>query len=122
MGLVAEDDDVVVDVNGLDSGVVEFLDEREHEARVAFQALREVGPAFRDVGRSVGGGHAAAAREGGGYLLIQLFAVGHHQEGRRPRELALNLTRKEHHRVALARALRMPEHTELALADVAIHV
>jgi hypothetical protein len=47
-------------------------------------------------------------------LAVQVVSVGHHHESEVAGELAEDLARVEHHREALARALGVPEHAQLA--------
>ena len=64
--------------------------------------------------------HYSAAGEGLVDLVVEVCAVGQHQEGEVAAELSVHLAGEHHHRVALARPLRVPEHPEPALAFLAL--
>ena len=121
MGLVGQDDDVVVGDDGLDVGIVELVDEREDEARVAPQLLDQILAAGSDVALRGNASQAAAALERVADLRIQLISVRKDEErGRFRRRTPLDLPGDEHHGVALAAALRVPEHAQLAPVDGAL--
>ena len=63
--------------------------------------------------------HCAGRLEGLGDLVVQLHPVGHDHERPVPRHLAQHLLREEHHRKALATALRLPEHAAAPAAGLA---
>ena len=88
---------------------LELVDQREDVAVVARQQLAQfrAGLGVADVRIA----HRAAGGEGLGDLLVQLHPVGDDHEGPVARHLAQDLLREEHHRKALARALRLPEDT-----------
>ena len=65
--------------------------------------------------------HEIAIQEVAVYLVVKVFTVGHYQEGIVTRELTVNLPCEEYHGETLARTLRMPEHTHLALV-LLLHV
>ena len=75
--------------------------------------------AFRPAGVSVVVRHAAAG-EGLVDLVVEVVAVGQHQEREVAAELAVHLAGEHHHRVALARPLGVPEHPEPALQRLAL--
>lgn len=121
MGLVGQDDDVVVGDDGLDVCVVELVDKGEDEARVAPQLLDQVLAAGSDVTLRSHTPQAAAALERVADLGVQLVSVRKDEErGRLRRRPPLDLSGDEHHGVALAAALRVPEHTQLAAVDSAL--
>ena len=47
-------------------------------------------------------------------LRVQVVAIGQHQEGEVAAELAVHLAGEQHHGIALARPLRVPEHPQPA--------
>ena len=94
---------------GLPRLVPELLDQREDVALVAAQQLFQV---FATGGAHVLAGRRAGGLEGLGDLVVQLLAVGDDHEGGTAQHLAQHLLREEHHRQALARALRVPEHAQ----------
>ena len=59
--------------------------------------------------------HRAAAGEGLVDLVVEVVAIGQHQESEVAPEPAVHLAGEHHHRVALARPLGVPEHAEPAL-------
>jgi hypothetical protein len=66
---------------------------------------------------AAGGAHILARGGAGGLegladLVVQFLAVGHDHEGATAQHPAQHLLREEHHRQALARALRVPEHPQ----------
>ena len=121
MRLVGDDDDVVAfGVGGPGVHVpVELLDKREDVRLVLGQQPVEVPAALRPAGVAVVVHHPAAG-EGLVELVVEVVAVGQHQEGEVAAELAVHLAGEHHHRVALARPLRVPEHSEPALALLAL--
>ena len=94
---------------GLPRIVPELLDQREDVALVAAQQLFQV---FATGGAHVLAGRRAGRLESLGDLIVQLLAVGDDDEGGTAQHLAQHLLGEEHHRQALARALRMPEHAQ----------
>ncbi len=110
--LVGDDDHVraVRQLGVRQSGnVPELLDQREDVAFVAAQQLLQV--------LAAGGAHVlarggAGRLEGLADLVVQLLAVRHDHEGATAQHPAQHLLREEHHRQALARALRVPEHAQ----------
>ena len=114
--LVGDDDDVVargIALAGHDVPV-ELLDQRE-DVRLALrqqpaQVLSARGPA--GVAVVV---HHPAAGEGLVDLAVEVVAVGQHQEGEVAAELAMHLAGEQHHRIALAGPLGMPEDAQPAL-------
>ena len=124
VGLVAHHDDVVVGVDGvgLGGGVVELLNEREDERGVALELIDEVLGTLRHEFLGFGLAQQAAVLKGLADLLVQLVAVGEHDDGGRAFKFAPDLLRQEQHRVALAAALRVPEYAQFALGDFAVAV
>ena len=121
MRFVGDDDDVVAFGVGR-VGVhvpVELLDEREDVRFVLGQQPAQMPAAFRPAGVSVVVRHAAAG-EGLVDLVVEVVAVGQHQEREVAAELAVHLPGEHHHRVALARPLGVPEHAEPALQRLAL--
>jgi hypothetical protein len=68
---------------------------------------------------ALGLAHRAGGLEGLGDLLVQFHAVGDDHEGPVAGQLAQHLLREEHHREALAAALRLPEHAAAPVAQLA---
>ena len=122
VGLVGENHYVVIRIDGLGVRLVELLDEREDVAWIALQLLDQVLPAC---GPTAGGGHAckaATALEGLAYLAVELIAICQHKKRGRAGLGAPDLLGKKHHGIALARALGVPEDTQLALAQSALRI
>ena len=119
VGLVRHDDDVVVGIDRLCVRSVEFLNQRKDETGIAPQLLLQICPAGRDKLAGLCLAQQAAVLKGVADLGIQLVAVGQNHNGGRTGKLAADLLRQEHHGVALAAALCMPEHTQLAVVQLA---
>jgi hypothetical protein len=64
--------------------------------------------------------HHAASGEGLVDLRVQVVAVGEDQKGEVAAQLAMDLAGEEHHGIALARTLGMPEHAQLAVPELAV--
>ena len=113
--LVGEDDDLMVEMNRRPCRGIELVDQREQETVVPLQPFPQplAGRWHARFRKRVA--KAPAARERPRNLLVQLVAVRHDQEGRRTARLAQDLSREEHHRIALARSLRVPEDPYLAV-------
>ena len=109
--LVRDDDDVVALAVGLGHRLVELVDQAEDEAVIAAQDLLQL--LARAGARRLLVGHAAAD-EGAPDLVVQILAVGHHQEGEVAGHDPAHLLGEERHRVGLAAALRVPEHAQPA--------
>ena len=119
VGLVRHEDDVVVGNNGLGVRAVEFVDQREDEAGVAAQLRLQIGAAGGDV---LGGlrplAQQPAVFKGVADLFVQLVPVGEDHNGGGPGELPADLLGEEEHGVALAAALGVPEHAQLAVIQL----
>ena len=68
---------------------------------------------------ALGFAHRAGGLERLGNLVVQFHAVGHDHERPVAGHLAQHLLREEHHREALAAALRLPEHAAAPVAQLA---
>ena len=108
--LVGDDDDVVARGAALAGHdvPVEFLDQREDVRLVLRQQPAQVLSARGPAGVAVVVHHPAAG-EGLIDLAVEVVAVGQHQEGEVAAELAMHLAGEQHHRIALAGPLGMPE-------------
>ena len=91
MRLVAHHDNVMVGIDRLGLWVVELLNEREDERRIAFQFLLQVLPAAGDELLGLHVAQQSAVLERVADLLVQLITVGQYQECRRALKLAPNL-------------------------------
>ena len=113
--LVGDDDDVVARGTALAGHdvPVELLDQREDVRLVLRQQPAQVLPARGPAGVTVVVHHAAAG-EGPVDLAVEVVAVGQHQEGEVAAELAMHLAGEQHHRIALAGPLGMPEDAQPA--------
>ena len=109
------DDDVVALAVGLGHRLVELVDQAEDEAVVPAQDLLQL--LARAGARRLLVRHAAAD-ERAPDLVVQVLAVGHHQEGEVAGHDAAHLLGEERHRVGLAAALRVPEHAQPAQVRV----
>ncbi len=97
----------------------ELLDRGEHHAASGHrEQLAQVGAALglhRRLAQQV-----LAAREGAEELVVEVVAVGEHDDGRvLHRRLADDAAGVERHRQALARALRVPDHADPPVAGSA---
>ena len=99
-----------------DHPFVEFMDQAEHITAVliAQQALQTIGTSGLV---ALAGGHAAA-HKGGVDLRVQLHPVGQQHKGIGLGHGTVHLLAKEHHGIALAAALRVPEDAQLPLVHV----
>jgi hypothetical protein len=91
--------------------------QREHVAAVTFQQIAEVRSTGRVTWISIT--HGSDRFKSLGDLLVQFHAIGDHHEGPVAGQLAQHLLGKEHHREALAAALRLPEHPTAPVAHLA---
>ena len=98
---------------------LELVHQREHVAVVAAQQFAQVGAAGGMAFVALGLAHRAGGLERLGDLLVQFHPVGDHHEGPVAGQLAQHLLREEHHRKALAAALRLPEHAAAPVAKLA---
>ncbi len=116
VGLVGDDDEVVAPGVGIPfaNGLVEFLDQRKDMGFVLGQKLGEM-LAARGPARITVVVHHAASGKGLVDLCVQVVAVGEDQKGEVAAQLAMDLASEEHHGIALARTLGMPEHPQLAV-------
>jgi hypothetical protein len=64
--------------------------------------------------------HHAAPGKGLVDLRVQVVAVGEDQKGEVAAQLAMHLAGEEHHGIAFARALGMPEHSQLAVPELPV--
>jgi len=65
-------------------------------------------------------GSVAPGRAAAYTLRVQVIAVGEDRKGEVAAQLAMHLAGEEHHGTALARALGMPEHPQLAAPMLAV--
>ena len=98
--------------------LVEFLYQRENKAWIAFQLRDKVAAACSNKLRSLRFSKQTAVFKGVADLLVQLIAVGQYHDGGRPGKLATDLLREEYHGIALAGALGVPEHAQLAIVEL----
>ena len=117
--LVRHDDNIVVGIDRRGVGLIEFLDQRKDEAGIPFQFLHEIVPARGDKLRCFGFSEQPAVFKRVADLLVQLVAIRQDHERRRTGKFSPNLLREEHHGITLAAALRMPEHAELPVVQLA---
>ena len=101
--------------------ILELMYQGEHHRLVTSQEVTQLGGilrlAFFLVANDLGT-HKCLV-----YLCIQVLTVGNDKEGKVAMQLALHLSHEHHHRIALARALGVPEHTKLAIQRLsALHV
>ena len=119
MRLIGHNQNVMVGVDWLHIRLVEFLNQREDKAGIAPQLLLQICPAGRDELAGLCLAQQPAVFKGITNLGVQLVPVGQDDNGGRTGELTANLLRQEHHGVTLSAALRMPEHTQLAVVQLA---
>ena len=121
--LVGDDDDVApVGEHRVPVALLlgkELLDGGEHDAAGGDRELRPqvgaVGGLHRRLAQQI-----ATAREGAEELIVEVVAVGEHDDGRiRHRRVQDDAPGIEGHRQALARALRVPDHADAPVARLA---
>ena len=116
MSLIYQYKDVIASgEHGIFLGLVilEFMDERKDHRLVARQKLSELYGILRLAFFLIA--HHLRAHKCLMYLRIQVIPIRDHQEGEIAMQLALHLSYKHHHRIALARTLCMPKDTKLTL-------
>ena len=118
MGFVRHDDNIVVGIDWLHIRLVELLDQRKDEARVAFQFIDQVVAAGRNKLACFCFSKNTTVFEGVADLCVQFVAVGQDHDSGRAGELAANLLRQKHHGIAFAAALGMPEHAQLTVVQL----
>ena len=118
MGFVRHDDNIVVGIDWLHIRLVELLDQRKDEARVAFQFIDQVVAAGRNKLACFCFSKNATVFEDVADLCVQFVAVGQDHDSGRAGELAANLLRQKHHGIAFAAALGMPEHAQLTVVQL----
>src|SRR4051794_22676499 len=95
------------------------MDKGEDIAVVAAQQLPQVRTTCGVALVALGLANRACRLEGLGNLVVQFDAVSHHDKRPVARYPAQDLLRKEHHREALAAALRLPEHPSAPMPPLA---
>lgn len=109
----------MVGIDGLRVRTVEFVDQREDKAGIAAQFRFQIGAAGGDV---LGGlrpfAQQPAVFKGVADLLVQLVPVGEDHDGGRTGKLPADLLGEEEHGIALAAALGVPEHAQLAVVQL----
>jgi len=118
MGFVRHDDNIMVGIDWLHIRLVELLDQRKDEARVAFQFIDQVVAAGRNKLACFCFSKNTTVFEGVADLRVQLVAVGQDHDSGRAGKLAANLLRQKHHGIAFAAALGMPEHAQLTVVQL----
>lgn len=117
MGLVRHDEDIVVGIDRLRVGFVEFLNEGKNKTGIATQLLYQIFAAGGNKLAGFGLAQQAAIFEGVTDLLVQLIPVSEDDNGGRACELPSDLLGQEHHGIALAAALGVPEDAQLAVVQ-----
>ena len=109
----------MVGIDGVYVRAVEFVDQGEDKAGVAAQLCLEIRAACGYVLGGLGAlAQQAAVFKGVADLLVELVPVGEYHDGGRARKLAADLLGEEDHGIALAAALGVPEHAELAVIQL----
>ena len=108
----------MVGIDWLHIRLVELLDQRKDEARVAFQFIDQVVAAGRNKLACFCLSKNTTVFEGVADLCVQFVAVGQNHDSGRAGELAANLLRQKHHGIAFAAALGMPEHAQLTVVQL----
>ena len=122
MGFVGHDDNVIVRRNRRQALLIEFLNQREDEAGIAFQLMDEI---LTALGYVLGCFHVAqhsAVFKGIADLCVQLLPVCEHHKGGRAVKFPADLLGQEQHGIALAASLGVPEHAQLAVSELALLV
>ena len=102
--------------------LVEFLNQCKNVAGVAFQLAHQIRTAGSHELLTLGFSQQTAGFKGAAYLLVQFVAICQYHDGWRALKLPTDLLRQEEHGIALAGALRMPKHTQLAITQLTIGV
>ena len=121
VGFVDKNDDVFpIRKDGIPFLLVpaELMDEGEKHRLVARQKLAQL--LRRRRAALVLLPHHLGSHESLVYLIVEVLSVGDDKEGEVAGHLPLHLPYKHHHRIALARSLRMPEHAQLAVQLLAV--
>ena len=122
VGFVGHDDNVIVRRNWRQALLIEFLNQREDEAGIAFQLMDEI---LTALGYVLGCFHVAqhsAVFKGIADLCVQLLPVGEHHESGRAVKFPADLLGQEQHGIALAASLGVPEYAQLAVSELALPV
>ena len=98
---------------------VEFLNQGENKAGVATQLFHQICTAGGDELPGLGLAQNTAVFKGVADLPVQLFPICQHHNGGRAGKLAAYLLGQEHHGVALAAALGVPENAQLSVVQSA---
>ena len=120
VGFVGHDDNVIVRRNRRQALLIEFLNQREDEAGIAFQLMDEI---FTALGYVLGRFHVSqhsAVFKGIADLRVQLLPVGEHHKSGRAVKFPADLLSQEQHGIALAASLGVPEHAQLAVSELAL--
>ena len=122
VGFIRQNQNVVIRVDGRLLGQVELLNQRKHEAGVSAQFHHQILAAGRNELRCLCFAKQAAIFKGIADLPVQFVPVSQHHNGGRTCKLAPDLLRQKDHRITLARPLRVPEHTQPAVFQLAVLV
>ena len=122
VGFIRQNQNVVIRVDGRLLGQIELLDQGKHKAGVALQLFYKVCTAGCNELRSLCLAQQTAVFKGIADLPVQLVTVGQYHNGGRACKLAPDLLRQKDHGVAFARPLRVPEHTQPAVFQLAVLV
>ena len=117
MRLVGHQHNVVVGVERLRVGTVEFLYQRENKAGIPAQLCKQVLAVHGDMLSGAAPAQQAAVLKGVADLTVQLLAVGQDHNRGRTDAFPPDFPRKERHRIAFAAPLRMPEHAQFAVSE-----
>ena len=119
---VGHHQNIVIRINRGQIFLVELLNQREDETRVALEFCDKVVPARgNELGRFYLAEHSAIFKRIAN-LFVQFVTVRKNDDCGRTFCTSTNLLRQEQHRVAFATPLRMPENAQLAIAKFAVFV
>ena len=122
MCFVGHHQNIVIRINRGQIFLVELLNQREDETRVALEFCDKVVPARgNELGCFYLAEHSAIFKRIAN-LFVQFVTVRKNDDCGRTFCTSTNLLRQEQHRVAFAAPLRMPENAQLAIAKFAVFV
>ena len=115
MCLVAHYYYVMVRINRLGIGNVEFLNQRENKRRITFQSVYQVFSTARYKVLCLHGTQHPAVLKSIAYLIVQFFTVCQDNYCWRAFKLTSDFSCEEQHRVTFSATLCMPENSQLTI-------
>lgn len=118
VSLVRENEDIMVGADGLHVGLIKLLNQGEDKTGVPPKFVDQIVAAGGHKLPSFRLAQQSAVFKGLADLLVQFLPVGEDHNGGRASKLPPNLLGQEHHGVALAAALGVPEYPQLAVVQL----